>query len=104
MNEMTQQEQKKVNRVNYFDEAREYFRMRQAELFRISLMRPGYDWLDHNRIILSCGWEYIKKLVLWSYEVSYVEDMPTDKVDEANRMAIDIINTVFNQYSKNWEA
>lgn len=94
--------QAKRKELFFLDRAHAHFKKRQEALYELSRSRSWDDWTKHNLCMISYGWENIRKLVLWSYGVNIIRQLPDDKQDEINNFAIKIIDNVFDQYSELW--
>lgn len=95
--------QSKLKQMHFLERAYKHFRDRQEILYKISKDREWDDWTKHNLCLISYGWDNIRNLVCWAYGVNVIQDLPDDKQDEVNDLAIKIIDIVFDQYSKLWE-
>lgn len=95
--------QAKRKELYFLERAYKHFRNRQEILYKISMSREWHDWTNHNLSLISYGWDNIRKLVLWSYGVNIIRELPDDKQEEINDFAINIIDTIFDRYSKLWE-
>ena len=93
----------KRKELYFLDRAYQHFRNRQAILYEVSRGRGWDDWTNHNLCLISYGWDNIRKLVLWSYGVNIIRQLPDDKQDEINDFAIKIIDSIFDQYSNLWK-
>ena len=95
--------QSKLKQMHFLERAYKHFRDRQEILYKISVSKEYGDWTNHNLCLISYGWDNIRKLVLWSYGVNQIQYLPDDKQDEINDLAIKIVDSIFDQYSKLWE-
>lgn len=43
----------------------------------------------------SAAWDHIRKLVMWTYGVSTTRQIPFDKQQEANDLAMKLIDTIY---------
>ena len=93
----------KLKQMQFFNRAYRHFRQRQEVLHQISYKREWGDWTKHNLSLICYGWDNVRHLVCWTYGVNVIQDLPDDKQDEINDLAIHIIDTLFDQYSKLWE-
>lgn len=93
----------KQKQMYFLERAYKHFRDRQAILYKISRSREWTDWTNHNLSLISYGWDNVRHIVCWSYGVNRIQELPDDKREEINDLAIEIIDIVFNQYSKLWD-
>ena len=93
----------KLKELHYLERAYKHFRDRQDILYKISMDKEWSDWTNHNLSLISYGWDNVRHLICWTYGVNIIRDLPYDRQDEVNDLAIKIIDVVFDQYSKLWE-
>ena len=95
--------QSKIKELRFLEKAHIHFKDRQKILYELSYSREWNDWTNHNLCLISYGWDNIRHLICWTYGVNVIKDLPDDKQDEINDLAIKIIDLIFDQYSKLWE-
>lgn len=69
-----------TNQNTYFKEALEHLRVKFDRRYKF------FGW--------GTAWDHIRKLVLFNYGVSKVKYLPLDKQEEANKLAIALIDTL----------
>ena len=76
----------------FLSEAREHFNRRQ-DYWISNFRHKGAP----DSLIISYGWDEIRKLVCWSYCVCQVEDLPDERKEEINKFTIDLIDRIYDK-------